>query len=90
MLVSSKPSARDFAEVEMQAVHQIVQFIFAAGNEGEGDDLTLRQKNKRALAHGEFVASSGLTKSARSSCRDSTSSAYGSPSALNPLASPVP
>jgi len=31
--------------------------LIAARDEGERDDLTLRQQYERALAHGEFVAS---------------------------------
>src|SRR6266446_10985478 len=39
----------------MQPVHQVVQFILAASNEGERDDLSLRKHHERALTHSELV-----------------------------------
>jgi len=41
---------------EMQTVHQVVEFIFTTGDESKRDDLTLRDQDERALAHGEFIA----------------------------------
>src|SRR4029077_20661915 len=41
---------------EMQPVHQIVEFIFAAGDEGERDDLSLGEQDERALAHDDLIA----------------------------------
>jgi hypothetical protein len=45
-----------FCVAEVETVHQVVEFIFAAGDEGERNDLTLREQDERALAHGELVA----------------------------------
>ena len=40
----------------MEAVHQIVDLIFAAGDESERDNLALGEQDKRALAQGDFLA----------------------------------
>jgi hypothetical protein len=39
----------------MEAVHQVVEFILAAGDERKRNDPTFREQDESALAHGEFV-----------------------------------
>jgi hypothetical protein len=40
---------------EVEEFDQIVVFVFASRDEGEGDDLTFREQNQRRVMHDELV-----------------------------------
>ena len=39
----------------MKSVDEVIDFILAARDEGERDDLTLGEQDERRLMHGEFI-----------------------------------